>query len=134
MIWFYILSSSIIQKNYNCDSPNSPPNCAFTQQSSENENTYDIFMNEVRMEDEPFLEPQENINSQENESLQIKKSGNLKTNEDKTKNNFKTFHVQRWSWKRNNRNALCWAFYCVNDNKEVTITTPQTMCYIFLSY
>jgi hypothetical protein len=30
LIRFYILSSSIIQKNYNCDSPNCPPNCAFT--------------------------------------------------------------------------------------------------------
>ncbi len=73
MIWFYILSSSIIQKNYHCDNPNSPPNCAFTQQSFENENTCDLFMNEVRMEDEHFLEPQENVNLQENESLQIEK-------------------------------------------------------------
>jgi hypothetical protein len=30
-------------------------------------------MNEVRMEDEHFLEPQENVNLQENESLQIEK-------------------------------------------------------------
>jgi hypothetical protein len=29
---------------------------------SENENTCDIFMNEVKMEDEPLLEPQENVN------------------------------------------------------------------------
>jgi hypothetical protein len=28
-------------------------------------------------------------------------------------------------------NALCWAFYCVNDNKEVNVTTPQTMHCIF---
>jgi hypothetical protein len=26
--------------------------------------------------------------------------------------------------------ALCWAFYCVNDNKKVNITTPQTICCI----
>jgi hypothetical protein len=32
------------------------------EQSSENENTCDIFMNEVNMEDEPLLELQENIN------------------------------------------------------------------------
>jgi hypothetical protein len=25
---------------------------------------------------------------------------------------------------------LCWAFYCVKDNKEVNVTTPQTMRYI----
>jgi hypothetical protein len=34
MIWFYILSSFIIQKNYNDDSLNNPPNCVFTLLSS----------------------------------------------------------------------------------------------------
>jgi hypothetical protein len=34
-------------------------------------------MNEVWMEDEPFLEPQENGNLQENENLQIEKTRNL---------------------------------------------------------
>jgi hypothetical protein len=66
-----------IQKNYNCDSPNNTPNCAFTQKNSENENTCNILMNEVWMEDEPFLEPQENGNLQENENLQIEKTRNL---------------------------------------------------------
>jgi hypothetical protein len=26
--------------------------------------------------------------------------------------------------------VLCWAFYCVNDNKEVDIIAPQIMCCI----
>jgi len=30
LIWFYILISSMIQKNCKCDNPNCPPNCAFT--------------------------------------------------------------------------------------------------------
>jgi hypothetical protein len=30
----------------------------------------------------------------------------------------------------NNKNALCWAFYYVKDNKKVNITTPQIMCCI----
>ncbi len=51
-------------------------------------------------------------------------------NEEKMKANFKKFHAQRSFWKGNNRNALCWAFYCVNDNNELNVSTPQTMCYI----
>jgi hypothetical protein len=58
------------------------------EQSSKNENTCDIFMNEMRMEDEPLLEPQENINLQENENLQIERNRNLKMNEEKMKENF----------------------------------------------
>jgi hypothetical protein len=42
-------------------------------------------------------------------------------------NNFKKLYVQRTFWRRNSRNALCWAFYCVNDNKEVNAIAPQTM-------
>jgi hypothetical protein len=32
-------------------------------------------------------------------------------------NNFKKLHAQRAFWRGNNKNALGWAFYCVNDNK-----------------
>jgi hypothetical protein len=48
-------------------------------QPSKNKNTCDIFLNEVRMEDEPLLEPKENGN------LQIKGSRNPKMNEEKMK-------------------------------------------------
>jgi hypothetical protein len=51
-------------------------------------------------------------------------------NEKKMKEKFEKLHVQRSFWRGNNKNALCWAFYCVNDNKEVNVTTPQTMHYI----
>jgi len=60
-------------------------------------------------------------------SLQTKGSRNLEMNE----NNLKKFHVQRVYWKGNNINALCWAFYYVNDNKKVNVITPQTMHCIF---
>ncbi len=43
------------------------------------------------------------------------------------KKNLKKLHAQRLFWKSNSRNALCWAFYCVNDNKEVDLITPQIM-------
>jgi hypothetical protein len=46
-------------------------------------------------------------------NLQTKGSKNTKTNED----NFKKLHAQKTFWRGNNINALCWTFYCVNDNK-----------------
>ncbi len=45
--------------------------------------------------------------------------------------NLKKLHAQKTFWNRNSRNTLCWAFYYVNDNKEVNATTPQTMWCIF---
>ncbi len=39
--------------------------------------------------------------------------------------------MDRLFWKPININALCWAFYYVNDNKEVDLTTLQVMCFIF---
>jgi hypothetical protein len=71
-------------------------------------------MDEVKIEDEILLE--------------LEEMGSLqKMNENK----FKKLHAQRAFWRGNNINALCWAFYCVNDNKEINVTTLQTMCCIF---
>jgi hypothetical protein len=42
-------------------------------------------------------------------------------------NNLKKLHAQRTFWRGNSINALCWAFYSVNDNKEVDVIAPQTM-------
>ncbi len=60
-------------------------------------------------------------------NFQIEGNRNLKRNE----NIWKTLHAQKVFWKRNSKNALCWAFYCVNDNKEVNVTTLQIMHSIF---
>jgi hypothetical protein len=46
---------------------------------------------------------------------------NLENNEEKMKENLMKLHAQRLFLKPNSRNALCWAFYCVNDNKEVDL-------------
>jgi hypothetical protein len=43
----------------------------------------------------------------------------------------KKLHVQNLFWKPNSKNVLCWAFYCVNDNKEVDLIAFQTKCCIF---
>jgi hypothetical protein len=48
-------------------------------------------------------------------------------------NNFKKLHAQRVFWRGNNKTALCWAYYCDNDNKEINVTNLQTMHYYFLS-
>jgi hypothetical protein len=48
------------------------------------------------------------------------------------KNNLNKLHAWRSFWNANNINALCWAFYCVNDNKEINVIAPQTMhCIIY---
>jgi hypothetical protein len=39
--------------------------------------------------------------------------------------------MHRLFWKPNSINELCWAFYYVNDNKEVDLTTLQVMRCIF---
>jgi hypothetical protein len=35
--------------------------------------------------------------------------------------NLQTLHTQRKKWRRHNRNAICWAFYYVNDDKKKLI-------------
>jgi hypothetical protein len=69
-----------------------------------NENTCDIFMNEIRMEDELLLE------LQENGSIQTKRNRNPDINEEKMKDNLKKLHAQRSFWRTNNINVLCLAF------------------------
>ncbi len=56
---------------------------------------------------------------------------NAKNNEDKMKEDLRKLHAQRLFWKPNNRNALCWAFDYVNDNKKVDLITFQIMHCIF---
>jgi hypothetical protein len=76
-----------------------------------------ILMNEVKIKYEMLVELEEMV------SLQIERSRNLEMNE----NNLKKLHAQKTFWKGNSINALCWAFYCVNNNKEVNAIDPQTM-------
>jgi len=44
--------------------------------------------------------------------------------------NERKLHAQRLFWKLSYVNALCWAFYCVIENKEFDLITPQVMCCI----
>jgi hypothetical protein len=53
-----------------------------------------------------------------------------KQKETKIKEILEKLHAQRLFWKSNSINALCWAFYYVNDNKEVDLKAPQIKCRI----
>ncbi len=76
-----------------------------------------MFINEVRVENEMLPKLEKMVN------FQTKGSRNPKMNE----KNLKKLYAQKTFWRGNIRNALCCAFYCVNDNKEVNVTIPQTM-------
>jgi hypothetical protein len=87
------------------------------EQSSKNQNTCDVFMNELRIEDEMLLKPAKMG------SFQTEGNRHPKMN----KNYLKKLHAHITFWRGNIINALCWAFHRVNDNKEVNVATPQTM-------
>jgi hypothetical protein len=49
--------------------------------------------------------------------------------------NIQTLHIQKKKWRGYNMNVICWASYCVNDDKEVDLANIQVMrCYINLVY
>ncbi len=39
---------------------------------------------------------------------------------------FHILHAQRLFWKPYGKNALCWAFYVINDNTQVGGKVPQS--------
>ncbi len=49
------------------------------------------------------------------------------------KKSLQKLHVQRKIWRSHIINSLCWAFYCVNDGKEVEVASYQIvkciLCY-----
>jgi hypothetical protein len=94
------------------------------EESSQNENIMnnndELYLNDVVMEKKKMEEEFE-IQS----SLQTKK--NINANEGKKKGKFEKLHFQRKKLKHDNRNVLCWSFYCVNDNKPVNVKCFQLM-------
>jgi exonuclease VII small subunit len=66
-----------------------------------------MFMNEVRVEDEPLQEFEENAN------VWKEGSKNLEKNEQKMKEILKKVHAQRLFWNQHSKNVLCWAFFYV---------------------
>jgi hypothetical protein len=49
------------------------------------------------------------------------------------KENERKLHEQILFWEPNNRNALFWAFYCINDNKEIDLIGSQIMRVLFVT-
>jgi hypothetical protein len=76
------------------------------------------------MKDGPLQEPKENVSVQAKGSENPKK---MKTKWDKVEKVTCTKII----WKLHSKNALCYAFFFVNDNKEVDLTTLEIMHYIF---
>jgi hypothetical protein len=63
--------------------------------------------------------------------LQTKKNVNVNEWKEKIKESLKILHFERKKWREDSRNALCWSFYCVNDNKPMDVKCFQLMKYIF---
>ncbi len=53
--------------------------------------------------------------------MQGEKYINVNEGEERINENFLKLHLQRKKWKHDSRNALCWSFNCVNDNKLVDV-------------
>jgi hypothetical protein len=64
-------------------------------------------------------------------NLQIEKYINTNEGEFFFKENFFKLHFQRRKWRHDNKNALCWSFYCVNENKLLDVKCFQLMKCIF---
>jgi len=47
------------------------------------------------------------------------------------KKTWQNWHLQRRIWRHDNINALCWSFYCVNDNEWMDVKCFQLMRCIF---
>jgi hypothetical protein len=45
----------------------------------------------------------------------------------KNNKNFKKLHAQRQERRWHNKFALCWAFYCVNNENDIKERSPQIM-------
>jgi hypothetical protein len=53
-----------------------------------------------------------------NKTKHIRIITNLNENNEMERN-FQTLHTKKKNWRRHNRNAICWAFYYVNDDKKI---------------
>jgi len=69
---------------------------------------------------------QEDVERGKNENVQTENNIIEKNGEQIMKKILQKLHVQRKFWKHN-KNSLCWAFYYVNDGKEVEVASPQVM-------
>ncbi len=94
--------------------------------SSQNENVMiidgenEISWNEWNMKDEIM---NGNLQTKQNTTKEI--TNHNENNE--MERNLQTLHTQMKKWRRHSRNVICWAFYYVNDDKEVDLLNLQVM-------
>jgi len=89
-----------------------------TSENTREEIEIEFYQNEKLMDDIPIIKT-----SIENLSLEIE----AKNYDEKFILNLQKLHAQRLLWKPRRRNAICWAFYVVNDNKPMDGKIPQVM-------
>ncbi len=70
-------------------------------------------------------------NLESNQVCKPKKNVNVDEGKEKIKEILKILHFQKKKWREDGRNALCWSFYCVNDNKPMDVKCFQLMKCIF---
>ncbi len=94
------------------------------EQSNANENTREEIENENEILMDDILISKHSI---KNLSLEIEASKACESNNEIFILNLQKLHVQRLFWKPKKRNAICWVFYVVNDNKSMDGKVPQVM-------
>jgi hypothetical protein len=92
--------------------------------SSQNEN---LILIEENQTNENGMYIEKDVERKESENVQTKKI-ELKEIGEQIMNFFlQKLHAQRNFCRRHNRNSLCWAFYHVNDGKEIEVASHQIM-------
>ncbi len=88
----------------------------------------EIFQNDISLEEEPLPKT-----SQGNESLQTQLSIVPKSDQENVNQRFHVLHAQRLFWKPYGKNALCWAFYVINDNtqSDALYVMSQIVCLFY---
>jgi hypothetical protein len=93
-------------------------------ESNQNENLILIKENQTN-ENEMYIA--KDVERGESDNVQIKNSKVEENGERIMQLFLQKLHVQRNFWKGHNINSFCWAFYCVNDGKEVEFASHQVM-------
>jgi hypothetical protein len=70
---------------------------------------------------------EEDVERGESENVQTRNNKVKENGEKIMKKNLQKLHAQRKCWRGHNKNSLCWAFYCVDDGKEVEVASHQVM-------
>jgi len=92
-------------------------------ESSQNENLILIEENQTN-ENEMYIE--EDVERGQSENVQTQNSKVEENGERIMKKNLQKLHTQRKCWRGRNKNSLCWAFYCVNDWREVEVASIKS--------